>query len=330
MKEFQVIDDVMPDVPPADHARTLAVRARVLGGSRRRRPMPRWSWAVAAATVTAVLAGGVVAIPRLGDGTIHTATQPAAGTVLDTALDRLAAQPPGSGARWRRETLEVQLSAPKGSYTVERRTKDVVWRDGSTIRTERTDLAVKPLTAADERAWKAAGSPSLCTAKNRCRIGEARVETLPADSVGYPVGPAAQLPTEPGALKARLSKTFPQGAPESQESFLWNLSRWLLTDKEITPATTAALYRMLAAFPGVTVRDGVTDFEGRVGVALVQPPRENGMQELILVDRDSGALLGFQEVLRTANPDYADIKPGTPFRWELIKQLGWTDQVPTG
>ncbi|MBN6057978.1 hypothetical protein JYK22_39015, partial [Nonomuraea sp. RK-328] len=67
-----------------------------------------------------------------------------------------------------------------------------------------------------------------------------------------------------------------------------------------------------------------------LGVALVQPPRDNDMQELILLDRESGELLGFQEVLRKANPDYADIEPGTPFRWEVIKQRGWTDEAPTG
>ncbi|MFI7439495.1 hypothetical protein [Nonomuraea indica] len=327
MKDFQLIDDVMPDAPPADPARAMAVRARVLGGARR---TPRWSWALAGAAVVSVLVAGFLAIPRLGDGTVHTARMSDAATVLDVALDRLAARPSGSGARWRRETLEVHLSRPKGAYTVERRIKDVVWRDGATVRTERTDLSAEPLTATDRRAWKAAGSPPLCVAEDRCRIGRARVESLPADSVGYPVGPAAQLPTDAATLRRHLLRLHPQGAPESRENFLWNLATHLLKDIEITPATRAAVCRMLAASPGVTVVDGVTDVEGRVGVALVQPPRENDMQELILLDRESGELLGLQEALLKPNPEYADIRPGTPFRWELIRSLGWTDEAPTG
>ncbi|MBB6345426.1 CU044_5270 family protein [Nonomuraea muscovyensis] len=329
MKEFQLIDEVMPDVPPADQARTLAVRARLLGGARRRRT-PRLSWLLAGAAVVSVLVAGFLAIPRLGDGTVHTAKAPDAATVLDAALDRLAVRPPGGGARWRRESLEVHLSRPKDAYTVERRIKDVVWRDGRTVRTERTDLSAEPLTAADRRAWQAAGSPPLCVAEDPCRFGKARVETLPADGLAYPVGPAARLPADPEALRAHLLKVYPQGAPESRESFLWNLATYLLKDTEITPATRAAVYRMLAAFPGVTVADGVTDVEGRVGVALVQPPRENHMQELILLDRESGELLGFQEVLLKPSPNHADIRPGTPYRWELIRSLGWTDEAPTG
>lgn len=86
MKEFQLIDEVMPDVPPADPARAMAVRARMLGGARRR-GMPAWSkMALAAAAVGVMLAGGFVVAPRLGGPQVETgALVPDPVAVLGTA-----------------------------------------------------------------------------------------------------------------------------------------------------------------------------------------------------------------------------------------------------
>ena len=123
MKEFKLIDGVMPEVPPVDPARVMAVRARMLNGAPRRR-LPGWSRvALAAASVALVLIGGFVVVPRLGGGEVDTAATSDVPAVLATAADRLAAQPPGEGAWWRREMVRITRTATKGApdYIVEYR-----------------------------------------------------------------------------------------------------------------------------------------------------------------------------------------------------------------
>lgn len=331
MKDFQLIDDVMPDVPPADPARVMAVRARLSDGGRRRR-LPAWSRvSLAAVAVAAVLAGGFVVVPRLGAGQVDSASTADPVAVLGAAADRLAAQPPATGAWWRQETLEVTRRMQKkggASYTVEERNSDVTWRNpDGLVKQERTRLSVAPLTPADEKAWQDAGSPLLCPTKSECRLGRTMFTPLAKRPLEYPVGPVTQLPADAEALKAELLKDFPPTAPESQESFLWRLGRWLLVSTETTPGTRAALYRMLAALPGAQVVDGVPDLEGRVGVAVLEPPRDHPTQEQLIIDRQSGELLAVRDVLVKPYSAWPEIQVG-PFLWYQVKQLGWTDQGP--
>ncbi|MEU4508350.1 CU044_5270 family protein [Nonomuraea wenchangensis] len=293
-KEFQLIDEVMPQAPPADHATLTAARARMLGAARRRH-RPVWPKVVlAAVAVSAVMAGGFVAVPLLDRTSVQTAAMPDA--VLAAAADRLAAQPPETGAWWRREMVQVARKK-KATYTVEQRVSDVLWasRDRAVgYRTQRGPISAKPLTPADEQAWKAAGSPDLC---NGCQSGKTYFTPLKLTTE-----PVTELPTEPEALKAELLRANDQDAAES---WLWGVSRWLLLDVESTPATRAAFYRVLAGLPGVRVENDVTDIEGRTGVALTY-----GRQQII-IDRDSGNLLAVQE--------------GDGSSGYVIKRMGWTD-----
>ncbi|MFI9559295.1 CU044_5270 family protein [Nonomuraea endophytica] len=301
MKEFQVIDEVMPDVPPADPARTMAVRARMLGGVRRR-GLPAWSKvALAAAAVGVVLAGGFVVAPMLGDPQVETAALvPDPAQVIGTAADRLAARPPGEGAWWRRDLLRVSRTRTAAGYTVEHRIEEVLWvnREGRR-HTDRGQVTTKPLTPADEQAWKDDGSPALCQGSDGCQIG--RTYFIPLD-----LTPVTSLPTEAGALKAEMLKQFPGDGADSEEGWLWGSAKWMLLDAESTSGTRAALYRLLAGLPGVRVADGVTDAEGRAGVAL-----EYGGQRII-IDRDTGELLAVQDEMTSY----------------VVKRLGWTDEAP--
>ncbi|MFD9940525.1 CU044_5270 family protein [Nonomuraea sp. NPDC059023] len=301
MKEFQLIDEVMPDVPPADPARAMALRARMLGGARRR-GLPAWSrMALAAAAVAVVLTGGFVVAPMLGGPRIETAARvPDPAAVLGTAADRLAARPPGEGAWWRRDLLRHSRTRTAAGYTVEHRIEEVLWvnREGRR-HTDRGQVTTKPLTPADEQAWKDAGSPALCQGSDGCDIG--RTYFIPLT-----LTPVTSLPTEAGALKAEMLKEFPADGADSQESWLWASAKWMLLDAESTPGTRAALYRLLAGLPGFRVADGVTDAEGRAGVAV-----EYGEQRII-IDRETGELLAVQDEMTSY----------------VVRRLGWTDETP--
>ncbi|MEU6784231.1 CU044_5270 family protein [Nonomuraea angiospora] len=298
MKEFQLIDEVMPQVPPADHATVMAARARMLGAARRRH-RPVWPKVMlAAVAVSAVMAGGFVAVPLLGGTGVQTAAVPEADAVLAAAADRLAAQPPGTGAWWRREMAQVARTKT-ATYTVEKRVRDVLWASRQRgYRTQRGPISAKPLTPADEQAWKDAGSPDLC---DGCQLGKTYFTPLKMTTK-----PVTELPTDPEALKAEMLRANDKEAPEA---WLWGASKWLLLDVESTPATRAALYRVLAGLPGVRVENGVTDIDGRTGVALTYG--EAPTRQQIIIDRDSGQLLAIQD--------------GDGSLAYVIKRLGWTD-----
>ncbi|MEV0351024.1 CU044_5270 family protein [Nonomuraea sp. NPDC050680] len=324
MKEFQVIDDVMPDVPPADPARTMGIREQLMDRPSRRR-LPGWSRVtLAAAAVTLVLVSGFVVVPRLGGSEVDTTATSNVPAVLAAAADRLAAQPPGTGAWWRRELRQVSRSSTKvkSAFIVEQRTSEVLWvnRRGEK-RTEWKAVTSVPFTPADKRAWKAAGSPRLCESKSGCTIG--RVFFVPVDTEKLP--PVAQLPTDAKALKAELLKQYPAGT-DNQEGWLWTAGRWLLLDAPSTPGTRAAVYRMLAGLPHVKVADKVKDDEGREGVALLLG---DPLQQQIIIDRDSGDLLAVQSELIRSDAKKAWFPVGRPFESLLVERLGWTDEQPT-
>ncbi|WP_066940001.1 CU044_5270 family protein [Microtetraspora fusca] len=321
MKEFQLIDEVMPQVPPADYATMMAARARMLGGARRQRRRVWPKVVLAAAAVSMVITGGFVAAPLVGgsDGSgIQTAAVPP-DAVLAAAADRLAAQPPGTGAWWRRDMTQVEWTRTP-AYTVERRRRDVLWLSREHgARTQQAQISAKPRTPADEQAWRNAGSPDLC---DRCEMVGGYFTPLKLT-----VSPAMELPAEPQALKAKLLSVYvPQNdkdIPEAiwgaslkdtPETWIWGASPWLLLNAETTPATRAALYRVLAGLPGVRVEDNVIDIDGRTGIALTYgkaPTREQ-----IIIDRDSGELLAIQKELSGT---------GATFAAYVVKRLGWTD-----
>ncbi|MEU4224665.1 CU044_5270 family protein [Nonomuraea sp. NPDC026600] len=335
MKKFQLddeavsalIDDVMPDVRPADPARVMAVRARVLSGPPRRR-LPGWSGvALAAASVALVLVGGFVVVPRLGRGEVDTATTSNVPAVLGAAADRLAAQPEGTGAWWRREMLRVErriATSENPTYLIERRGSKVLWvnRAGEE-RTENGDVTAVPFSPADKRAWKEAGSPPLCDPGGGCTISKIFFTSVDTKTLK----PVAQLPTDADALKAELLKRrYPANGIDSQESWLWEAGSWLLLDAPSTQGTRAAVYRMLAGLPGVRVVDGAKDDEGRAGVALMFG---DSRRQEIVIDRESGDLLAVQSRLTWRKEGLLPILPvGPPFEAFLLKRLGWTDEVP--
>ncbi|GAA2299512.1 hypothetical protein GCM10010149_55520 [Nonomuraea roseoviolacea subsp. roseoviolacea] len=323
MKEFQVIDDVMPDVPPTDHARVLAARARVLEGTRRRRPAVWPRVTLAAAAVTGVLAAGFVVVPRLGGEQAGTAspaatasgTATAVATVssprdaLEKAADRLAAQPPGTGAWWRREAIRTQTRA-NSSFTVENRYTEVLWIDRhGNQRTVQGRVSSSLPTAADRRAWKRAGSPKLCGDHEDCRIG--RVSFFP-----LALKPT-MLPEEAGALKALLLKHRPTDGSTDDEGWLWNAARWILLDTAATPRTRAAAYRMLADLPGTDVVGRASDTEGRAGIALEHGTV--GIRQQMVIDPGSGDLLALQTVMA---------KGGAVLDAYAVRRLAWTDERP--
>lgn len=123
----------------------------------------------------------------------------------------------------------------------------------------------------------------------------------------------AALPTDPAALRARLSKRGDTG-----ESVDWRLfvgAQALVTELPVSPAVRSAAFRMLADVPNVRLIGDVKDQSGRPGVALGY--RRNGSEARLIIDATAGHALA-QESWHG----------GTLLSYQVIAEAGFTDENP--
>ncbi|WP_433436780.1 hypothetical protein [Nonomuraea sp. CA-141351] len=321
MNEFQVIDSVMPDVPPPSADQLTAARARVLAAapippvSRARIGMKSWTgMALVAAAVALVVGAVVILVPR-------PAVEPVAVTPmqkLEGAAARLAAAPEAKGRFWRRDTEEVMRTKNGYRYQVEERAMDVLafgpYRE---IYGWREPMSSKPYTAEGLKAWRRDGSPKLCPAqgcdKNMPAYSstDLRLGLELAEGLKPTLTELRNLPKEPAALRARLLESYdPQVAAEREPWLTGAASR--LIDSPATPGTRAAAYLLLAKSPGVKVVDGVPGTFGLHGLGL----QYAGGQ--LVIDPGTGQLLGRQRL----TPD------GVAWSAEIVRKAGWSDVRP--
>ncbi|GAA2129883.1 CU044_5270 family protein [Actinomadura napierensis] len=85
----------------------------------------------------------------------------------------------------------------------------------------------------------------------------------------------AELPTDPGKLRAALEKDYTDIPPDQREfsdpdAQLFRTATQTLWDSSlrVPPKTQAALYRLIATIPGVRVDRNVTDGAGRPAIAV--------------------------------------------------------------
>ncbi|MEV0229580.1 CU044_5270 family protein [Nonomuraea sp. NPDC050786] len=332
MKEFEFIDRVMPDVPPPSPAQVAAVRARIAteaAGSRRAAPAARgrgWRGVVlAAAAVALVIAAIVVMVPRTGVRQVAATPE----RLLELAAAKLAAQPQGAGRYWRLETEEILRSKDEGDYTVENRGRDVlvIGRDNSRY-TWFESVSAKPYSTEDTEAWKRSGSPRLCPARG-CdknlrfypRRDPEHVLAL-ADGWEPTVKEVLALPREAKALKAELLRHRSASSELSPDDWVLQTGARLVRDVPAAPGTRAAVYRMLATMPGVSVLDDVRDPMGRQGVTLQLPTRGADRVQLV-IDPRSGELLAVQHMAPMPG-----LPQGVPWSASIIKKAGWSDARP--
>ena len=87
-------------------------------------------------------------------------------------------------------------------------------------------------------------------------------------------------------------------------------------------AVRAAVYQVLASVPGVRIKAGVTDLDGRSATALGLASHPGNV---IIVDPATGMMLGFEFLATQADGVYA---PGTQTQYTLSEGTGWTNQLP--
>jgi hypothetical protein len=368
-----------PDLSPLlpDEA-TLKSRRRALVVSARAttdgRPAPAWrrrpTFALAG---TGALAGIVVAILLVGSG-------PSAETAGAKALKQTASvaaksktpalAPPGPGQflymRAKLVDLEGWLADGRGMGSKESpryftpgvpvsvypdvrpalvSTAREFWisRDGA-ARMREALSGVDFLAAADQKRWRAAGSPPPFAFDagehnvHRDDSGRLVKEGKSAQARGvflnYGVFPdLTHLPTEPEALRLALEYPGPgqptdppPPRPVHRDFDLIERLTTILTRPTASPALRAAAFNAIAEIPGIEVKHGVTDVAGRRGDAITwEFEAGSGFGSALIFDPRTSDVLARAEMLSgpKAAREYG-VEPGTVFRetaylgWEIV------------
>jgi hypothetical protein len=157
------------------------------------------------------------------------------------------------------------------------------------------------------------------------------------------------LPSDPGKLADVFFGSKSMSRYESKLTMMgmrdpagWarmNIASDIFESAPLPPKVRAGLMRALVAQPGVRTIDAVTDPLGRKGVALAaavssqatgrEKPRGYDDERQLIFDRDTGALLGQQDVLTKPGGMYRDQKPGFIISYWLIRDSGFVNSKPT-
>jgi hypothetical protein len=223
------------------------------------------------------------------------------------------------------EQFGAVFAATEESWTGQSRARTIV----------NENLAFSFTSAAGEARWIAAGRPPLETADG--------TSTKPATSNyamtfrygpghGLTVDQMKRLPATPAALSRVLRKIWnslpddpanpdgrQQAVGEEHPTFADYVGAWAdaILGGPTTPGTQAAMYRLLAGQPNVTIVRGVTDPLGRTGVAI----GTDG--EYLIIDPRTAQLLA-----STTRPVHAGrVIPTAQGGVDVIEAQGWASRL---
>jgi hypothetical protein len=305
---------------PVTPARTRGGRVG-LTGVRRGRP---WLVAGLAAVAMGVLAAVLVAmVPG------PTGPQSAAAAVLEEAAAAAGQQPVLPPGQYRYTETQTQVhqglyeSKPTGAEEVATAASgetDQSWAgsDGSAHRLLTVGARRYP-SAADRAVWIAALTAQL-EVQMTAWMDTGKTQTT------VPLIDVANLPTDPSTLAAMIAANdLPVSPPRtggSRGGAAQTIVSFVLSDGRhysvfegaaalligstsgMTPALASALFKVMAAQPGVELLGTVTDHDGQQGQGLGLPTAGSTQVSEVIVDADSGQLLEAAFVLPpTAIPE---------------------------
>ncbi|MEV5494811.1 hypothetical protein AB0M50_05360 [Nonomuraea fuscirosea] len=302
MDELELLNRALPDARPPAPEVVARARARVAsgthapgragaGGRAGVRATRRWMRAWWAAPVTVTVVGLVFAlVTNLAPPSAPVLTRP--NQALYDLADRIERLPAEKGAYWRAVELWGSYVYAPGGYTFLSTFRQDRWLPrkpgGPKLLVSRPGYTMNPLTEADERAWRAAGSPDKITVQcgDGGFCGEVEIKRghdycsyTRTDTRGgvsenvfsrLTVAELAALPTGQDALMAWLRAFHKEWAGRDAkpafEEFLPAASNLLAAP--IGPAQRAALIRLLAASPLTKVVGEVRGPLGGRGLSL--------------------------------------------------------------
>jgi hypothetical protein len=136
---------------------------------------------------------------------------------------------------------------------------------------------------------------------------------------GVPLDEALKsLPRDPGQLLDVIyEQTHGLGTNAETEALITVAD---ILRKGIVPADLrAALYKAAALIPGVTVNDRQARLDGRTGVAIGISSWGGNLRQDIIVDPQTGLLIGERTVLLRTDDGFPGVPAGTAISWTAIE-----------
>ncbi|MCX4698799.1 MULTISPECIES: CU044_5270 family protein [Streptomyces] len=116
------------------------------------------------------------------------------------------------------------------------------------------------------------------------------------------------LPTDTDGMYDYLYETAPKYSGQERYQAMFVLAGDLLRQAIVPPEQSAALFRVVARIPGVTVIENAVDAAGRHGVAIARKDPDNPSRDEWIFDKETHEFLGERSV---ATDDFSDVKEGT-------------------
>lgn len=169
----------------------------------------------------------------------------------------------------------------------------------------------------DRARWEAAGSPEFSTGVSD--------DAFPKGTLAYE--DTSSLPTSlPGLAEELREEVTSREVPEDVAVFM--RVGELLSRSDAPPAVRAALYRVAARLPGVSLIGDATDASGRAGVAVGLTYKASGarVRVLMIFDEETSALLSLERILLD-RASWVDAAPGTRLSFATYLVSGRVDSV---
>ncbi|MDX3104545.1 CU044_5270 family protein [Nonomuraea angiospora] len=236
---------------------------------------------------------------------------------LKGAPERLAA----AKKEFDRKVMELKTGGiaelPYAAFAADTRETWRPMKAGETGRSvSNQDVEVTFGSPQDEADWRAAGSPEL--AEKRPKTYDDDTERiLSIDNPSLNLRNLGDLPTGEDALRRRLDdlwKRSPNSADTDKAGYLWQTAVDLMT-APLKPGTRAALFRVLADQPAVSLEGRTSDALGRTGVAL-STPTAHELTVRLVVDEQSAELL-----------QYELAEKGKLLLRVALEDMGWSDEL---
>ena len=336
--------------------------APAVSNSGRSRPALRWSLVgtglVGAAAAVALVVPALVSAPNppvdgppvdgppVAGASPGVATPVGARDILLAAATRAEQAPAETGRYWHVKTMSVfgplQVGTDPDTYRVVQRSVEESWdaRDAKDKSwTGRRESGARPQTEADEKAWRADGSPTKWTIKSdeqdvvlstRPGAGELSKDTDPPrylEDIGeLTLAQVGKLPDDQQALRAwvtdrvRTQMGYEPGSAISNQMVFGFLGRMLL-DTPAAPKVRASAFRILADIPGVQALGTVRDDSGRPGQGVEFT--NGGTTVRLIIDATTHLVLAEKTSSGPKGADRPDKQSNS-----LVLIAEWSDAAP--
>ncbi|GII95729.1 hypothetical protein [Sinosporangium siamense] len=362
MDELDLLARALPDANPPSPDVVARARARLAASPARpaRRRTRTWTLTAAAATVGTVgIVGVVFGLVANLTAAAPSAVAPKRNQALLDLADRIEGLPAETGSFWRQTSIRGQYVKRSGiTYVGQLHSETWQPRDFGEPATQLfwPNPIARPATTADERAWRAAGSPRRvkfpCDEGERCdvpvtdKVGQCEHRTLDNSRVDGTVGDLtmadlAALPTGQKELKEKL-RTYhrvweKRGFKQPFNEYLATTSN--LLELPLRPDQRAAVIRLLAGLPATKVIGTVTDPLNRPALSVefgtpnntLVYNRKTGLELPVYhrmhIDPTTGTTLA--DVSHAARAGVGMAKDSVVTFRATTSESGWTTEQPT-